>query len=89
MELFGYSQGQPAFIRFKNNTHYDVEIIWINVNNKEKIYNILSPNNFLDVNTYSTHPWIFKFVYFSTICFDHYYFFYSLFVENAYQKIIW
>lgn len=53
---------QPAFIRFKNNTCYDVEIIWINIDNKEKTYNFLAPEHFIDVNTYSTHPWIFRYV---------------------------
>jgi len=60
MDLLGNNQRQPAFIRFKNNTHYVVEIIWINVDNKEKTYNFLAPKEFLDVNTYSTHPWIFR-----------------------------
>lgn len=55
------TQRQPAYIRFKNNTSYDVEVIWINFDNIEKIYCVLSPNNFLDVNTYSTHPWMFRF----------------------------
>lgn len=57
------TQRQPAFIRFKNNTCYDVEIIWINIDNKEKTYNFLAPEHFIDVNTYSTHPWIFRYVY--------------------------
>lgn len=90
MNVLGNSQRQPAFIRFKNNTHYIVEIIWINVDNKEKTYNFLAPKEFLDVNTYSTHPWIFRFVYFTntyfvftTICT------YLLLKGNAYQRVIW
>lgn len=54
------TQRQPAYIRFKNNTSHDVEVIWINFNNIEKIYCILPPNKFVDVNTYSTHPWVFR-----------------------------
>ncbi|XP_050428780.1 protein Vhl [Adelges cooleyi] len=51
---------QPAYIRFKNDTHYDVEVVWINFHKKEKPYCILPPGQFLDVNTYATHPWIFR-----------------------------
>lgn len=54
---------QQAFIRFNNNTCYSIEIIWINFDNKENTYSILAPNKFLDVNTYSTHSWIFRFGY--------------------------
>lgn len=54
---------QPAFVRFQNKTRYDVEIIWINSDNVEETYTFLAPDNFLDVNTYSTHPWIFRCVY--------------------------
>lgn len=52
---------RQAFIRFKNNTCYSIEIIWINFENEENTYGILAPNKFLDVNTYSTHSWIFRF----------------------------
>lgn len=68
---------QAAFVRFINNTRYSVEIIWINVCTKDKIkvhskdepevhdeekpYGILAPDSYLDVNTYSSHPWIFRF----------------------------
>lgn len=61
MALMNNDPRLPAFIRFKNNTCCSVEIIWLNVNNKEETYGILPPNKFLDVNTYSTHPWIFRF----------------------------
>lgn len=63
--------GQAAFVRFINNTRYSVEIIWINVctkdklevRNEEKPYGILAPDSYLDVNTYSSHPWIFRFAF--------------------------
>lgn len=59
-DRFVNAQRQPAYIRFKNKTNYNVEVIWINVLNKEKTYCVLQPNKFLDVNTYATHPWIFR-----------------------------
>jgi len=55
-------EGKPAFIRFKNNTRYNVEIIWMDFKNTERTYGILAPTKFLDVNTYSTHLWIFRFI---------------------------
>lgn len=61
-DQFPITKKQPAYIRFKNNTCFCVEVIWINYDNKEKPFGILAPNTFLDVNTYSTHPWIFKLV---------------------------
>ncbi|XP_050533479.1 von Hippel-Lindau tumor suppressor homolog [Daktulosphaira vitifoliae] len=51
---------QPAYVRFKNGTCYDIEVIWINFHKKEKSYCILPSEKFLDVNTYATHPWIFR-----------------------------
>lgn len=61
-DQFPTTRKLPAYIRFKNNTSFSVEIIWINHDNKEKPFGVLAPNKFLDVNTYSTHPWIFKLV---------------------------
>lgn len=58
----GSTNRQQAFIRFKNNTQYSVEVIWMNVDNTEETYSVLAPQTFLDVNTYSIHSWIFRFV---------------------------
>lgn len=63
MDLNTHHRSQQAFIRFKNYTCYSIEIIWINFNNEENMYDILAPNKFLDVNTYSSHSWIFRFGY--------------------------
>lgn len=51
---------QPAYIRFKNTTKFHVEINWID--KIEKQFGVLPPNQFLDVNTYSSHPWVFRLV---------------------------
>lgn len=61
-DQFPTSQVQSAFIRFKNNTCFCVEIMWINSDNKEKPFGILAPNKFLDINTFAKHPWIFRLV---------------------------
>lgn len=81
---------QPAFVRFKNKTCYNVEIIWINTNNVEETYTFLAPDHFLDVNTYSTHPWIFRYVYIQMylcyLCFNYYC---LLFTGNVSLKVKW
>lgn len=51
-----------AYVRFQNNTNYNIEVIWIKGKVEEK-YSVLPPKSFLDVNTYSIHSWIFRFVY--------------------------
>lgn len=54
------AQKQPAYVRFQNNTCYSIEVNWIDFQNKEMTYSILDPNKFIDVNTFSTHSWIFR-----------------------------
>lgn len=55
------TQRKPAYVRFQNNTCYSIEVNWINFHNNEQTYCILDPNKFVDVNTFSTHSWIFRF----------------------------
>lgn len=49
---------QKAYVRFFNKTEYPVELIWINYMGEYKKYRILSTDEYLDINTYKTHPWI-------------------------------
>lgn len=60
-DQIGVAQRKPAYIRFQNNTCYSVEVNWINYENKEQTYCILNPSKYVDVNTFSTHSWIFRF----------------------------
>lgn len=61
-----------AYVRIENNTCYKIEVNWIKFENKEITYCILDPNKFVDVNTFSTHKWIFRFanihIIFTVIC---------------------
>ncbi|XP_025194778.1 protein Vhl isoform X2 [Melanaphis sacchari] len=58
--IAGAQRRQPAYVRFQNNTCYSVEVNWINFCNNEQPYCILDPNKFVDVNTFSTHTWVFR-----------------------------
>jgi len=60
-DQFDVAKRQPAYVRFQNNTCYSVEVNWMNFHDKEQTYCILDPNKFVDVNTFSTHSWIFRF----------------------------
>lgn len=61
VDQFDISQRKPAYVRFQNNTCYSIEVNWMNFHNKEQTYCILDPNKFVDINTFSTHSWTFRF----------------------------
>lgn len=50
----------PAFVRFINFTKYKVRIYWLDYEGKKKLYNTIGTGDFLDVNTFVTHLWIFE-----------------------------
>uniref|UniRef100_T1J7I0 von Hippel-Lindau disease tumour suppressor beta domain-containing protein n=1 Tax=Strigamia maritima TaxID=126957 RepID=T1J7I0_STRMM len=55
-ELKSGSDRLKAFVRFLNKTNRDVDVIWLNYEGQRTLH----PEQFLDVNTYVTHPWIFR-----------------------------
>lgn len=48
-----------SFVRFVNKTSYNVDTVWINYEGHRARYKTLRPDEFVDVNTYVGHPWIF------------------------------
>lgn len=51
---------ERAFITLINTSQRTVSVCWINYNSKLIQYSRLEPDATVPLNTYSTHPWIFK-----------------------------
>lgn len=49
---------QEAYVRFFNKTDRSVELIWINYLGEYKKYRILRKDEYVDINTFKTHPWL-------------------------------
>uniref|UniRef100_A0A6M2DHK7 Putative e3 ubiquitin ligase vhl component von hippel-lindau tumor suppressor in s n=1 Tax=Xenopsylla cheopis TaxID=163159 RepID=A0A6M2DHK7_XENCH len=61
-DLVGIRSGQSktkVFLRFTNCSNRIVAIFWIDYLGYVKLYKILKPLEFIDVNTFVGHPWIF------------------------------
>ncbi|OWF36284.1 von Hippel-Lindau disease tumor suppressor-like [Mizuhopecten yessoensis] len=49
-----------SFVRFVNRTHRFVDTVWLNYEGARVKYKTLQPGQFVDVNTFVGHPWIFR-----------------------------
>ena len=49
-----------SFVRFLNCTARRVDVVWLNHEGVGIKYRTLGPNQWVDVNTYVGHPWIFR-----------------------------
>lgn len=50
---------EKVFIRFYNKAYRQIDIIWLDYEGKPGRFHSLQPNQFLDVNTYIGHLWMF------------------------------
>ncbi|XP_012276279.1 von Hippel-Lindau disease tumor suppressor [Orussus abietinus] len=57
--LRSISNVHSSFVRFVNTTRRSVGVYWIDYQGHAVQYGILSYRDYLDVNTFVTHPWIF------------------------------
>ncbi|EYB81353.1 hypothetical protein Y032_0386g440 [Ancylostoma ceylanicum] len=51
---------KEVYVRFFNLTGTDVDVIWINEEGRGIRYGQLKKSQYLDINTYEGHPWIFR-----------------------------
>lgn len=58
MVLRSIASSNEARIRFINKSNREAEIVWIDFKGQLVKYQLLRPRQFLDVNTYTQHPWI-------------------------------
>ena len=49
-----------SFVRFLNCTLRRVDVVWLNYEGIGIRYRTLAPNQWVDVNTFVGHPWIFR-----------------------------
>ena len=72
-EELNYSKEEPAkkkyksekstmysFVRFYNRTARFVDVVWLNYEGLGVKYVTLKPKQFVDINTFVGHPWIFR-----------------------------
>lgn len=50
----------PAFIMLINNTHRPIKIYWIGYRSELVLYGVIKADDRLSMDTYNTHPWVFK-----------------------------
>lgn len=47
-----------CYLRFTNLTERSINVVWVNFSGQYVSYKILHRGQFVDVNTFKTHPWI-------------------------------
>ncbi|CAG9813663.1 unnamed protein product [Phaedon cochleariae] len=57
-DLHSLKSDEKAYIRFINKTDRTIELVWINFKGEYWRYQVLRKDEYLDVNTYKTHPWM-------------------------------
>ncbi|KAG0710922.1 von Hippel-Lindau disease tumor suppressor [Chionoecetes opilio] len=58
--LRSISSRQQSYVRFINRTQRSVHVFWVNFAGENQLYKTLPPAGEYDVNTYVTHPWVFR-----------------------------
>lgn len=60
INLVSATSRRQSFVRFVNKTNRRVDVIWINYEGQRTKYRTIGPDEFCDVNTYVSHPWVFR-----------------------------
>ena len=48
-----------SFVQFLNKTGKKTDVVWVNYHGIGELYRTLLPGQFLDINTFVGHPWVF------------------------------
>ncbi|XP_050729910.1 von Hippel-Lindau disease tumor suppressor-like isoform X2 [Eriocheir sinensis] len=51
---------QQSYVRFVNRTQRSVHVLWVSYQGEHRLYKTLPPGAEYNVNTYVTHPWVFR-----------------------------
>lgn len=54
------SSEKRSYVRFYNRTNRNVEIYWLDFKGQRVKYSTLKPLHSVNINTFVTHPWIFR-----------------------------
>lgn len=57
-KLRSLNSDERSYVRFINNSRRKVEIFWIDYNGGSVLHATLENAQFVDINTFVTHPWI-------------------------------
>ena len=57
-DLQSIESKEKVYVRFKNCTDRMVELLWIDFTGCFKRYHLLRKDQFVDINTFKTHPWM-------------------------------
>lgn len=58
--LISGESAQEVFVLFVNKSARYVDIFWINYKGKQENFGTIEPGGQRKINTFSTHPWIFR-----------------------------
>lgn len=59
-KLISEESAQAVFILFVNNSGRKADIFWINYKGVQQHFGSLEPGQVRKINTFSTHPWVFR-----------------------------
>lgn len=57
-ELRSLRSNEKCYIRFVNKTRRCIDLLWIDFTGQFVKYKILDRGQYVDINTYKTHPWV-------------------------------
>lgn len=60
LPLRSLHSNQKCKVYIRNRSSRPVSVFWLNYRGEEQQYFVVEPNQLQDVNTFATHPWVFR-----------------------------